>query len=137
MSVAAVLPGSVFGLRIYLATVLSETSSPSFTSSPWIRWAVQVGFSLNNWDKEWKRLDGADEKSRNVYISGKIIDSILVEIRDELKKLYDKAPKVSNEKLLMIYFAFSNRDRAILKKSRGYSVLVKSYRTLFSENFHS
>ena len=71
-----------------------------------IKSPVQVGFSLNSWDKEWKRLNSADEKSRNVYISGKIIDSILVEIRDELKKLYDKAPKVSNEKLLMIYFAF-------------------------------
>ena len=40
--------GSALGFRIYLATVLSETSSPSFTSSPWIRWAVQVGFSLCN-----------------------------------------------------------------------------------------
>ena len=38
--------GSVIGFRIYFATVFSQTLNPSFSSSPWIRCADHVGFSL-------------------------------------------------------------------------------------------
>ena len=33
-------------LIIYFATVLSQTSKPSFLSSPWMRWADHIAFSI-------------------------------------------------------------------------------------------
>lgn len=40
------LPSSGIGFSIYFLTVFSQTLNPSFASSPWILWDVQVWFSL-------------------------------------------------------------------------------------------
>ena len=82
---------------------------------------TKKGFKLDEWNESWKKVAIKADSDRKLYDSGKIINEILTELRGEITKLYKKnKPKISNEKLLKVYFAMSNRDRAILnKRNRG------------------
>lgn len=95
-----------------------------------IKQPTQLGFKNSQWDREWNNYNDCDERSKNVYDAGKIIYSILSEIRDELIKLYKRAPKITNENLLKLFFSFSNRDRFILNKNA--SIVYKYKKNIFS-----
>ena len=78
---------------------------------------TQPKFDLAVWEEKWSQEPQKDKNNESVYQAGKIIFSLLEEIRSELRKLHKKKPEASNEKLIMAYFAISNRDRAILSNN--------------------
>ncbi len=75
-------------------------------------------FSLSKWHSEWEAEADKDGENAELYLFGVIVFEILDEIRNNLFKLYEKAPKISNTDLIKIYFSVSNRDRAIISKSQ-------------------
>jgi hypothetical protein len=78
---------------------------------------TKPNFNTCVWEKKWEQETPKDNENESVYHAGKIIFSLLKEIRSRLASLHKRAPLVSNENLIEAYFAISNRDRAILSKS--------------------
>lgn len=74
-------------------------------------------FSLQKWNQEWEKVKNeATERDLKVYKAGLMINSMLGEIRAELDSLYTKAPKITFEKLMRLYVAYSNRDVVVALK---------------------
>lgn len=78
---------------------------------------TQPKFKLATWEEEWSREPQKNKNDEGIYQAGKIIFSLLEEIRTELSALQKRKPKISNEKLITAYFSISNRDRAILSNN--------------------
>lgn len=74
------------------------------------------GYSDSKWSEAWAAHQPSDDNDQALFQAGPIIYSILQALRTQLNELYSQAPEVSNEMLLSLYFALSNRDRVILRK---------------------
>jgi hypothetical protein len=81
-----------------------------------IKQPTQIGFQLAEWDAFWDKETQRSASDTELYLAGKAVFEILCEIRESLKDLYKLSPKISNEELIRIYVALSNRDREILSK---------------------
>ncbi|HEM8290996.1 hypothetical protein GKR71_00655 [Providencia sp. wls1922] len=93
-----------------------------------IKAPTRPDFSLTKWDEEWAKVElHSSERDKKVYTMGRIINSLLSDIRTELANLYTKAPRTSYKRLLTSYIASSNRTLAVAFK------LVKERS---SENIH-
>lgn len=75
------------------------------------------GFKISAWKNAWEQATDKDRKNESVYSAGTILFQLMEEIRIELKQLHLRKPDIDNEKLIMAYFAISNRDRAILSRN--------------------
>ena len=85
-----------------------------------VKWPTQRGFKLSDWDSAWNSLKMASSADEPIYRAGRIIHSILAEIRTARDTIYKElAPSVTNESLLRLYCAMSNRDRAIINKTQS------------------
>ncbi|HGF4929710.1 TPA: hypothetical protein ACF5BV_002423 [Vibrio parahaemolyticus] len=75
-------------------------------------------FNLDKWLGEWEKIkDNASKRDTRVFVGGSIVDSLLSEIRGMLDRIYLKAPKITNEKLMLAYVAMSNRELAVAMKA--------------------
>jgi hypothetical protein len=84
-----------------------------------IKSPTQRGFDIQKWNKEWEKTKNKEDiKSENLYKMGKIIDSVLSELRNKLEHLYkiNEIDNIDNEKMMMAFFALSNRDRLIINE---------------------
>lgn len=77
---------------------------------------VKKNFNLDKWDENWRLTENKTDKCQNAYNAGIVLNSAFQNIRNELDKLYDKSPKITNENLLMLYIGIANRDRSIFSK---------------------
>jgi hypothetical protein len=72
---------------------------------------IKREFREKKWRKEWEEVKNiATIRDFKVYETGLMINSLLNEIREALRKLYKQVPKTSYEKLILAYVALSNRD---------------------------
>jgi hypothetical protein len=79
-----------------------------------IKSPTQKGFKTSQWEEKWRSIKDPSKKDEQIYTYGKIIDSILGEVRNELGNLYSKKPNISDLKLLKAYCAISNRDAFLI-----------------------
>ncbi len=82
-----------------------------------IKTPVSMGFKIDKWRSEWHSSATSSNRCEEVYRAGEIIHEILQGVRKELGELYSKRPEISDERLLVMYIALSNRDRAIMSDS--------------------
>lgn len=80
---------------------------------------ISPKFKISKWNNKWGKIKNPSKKDKNIYEAGIIFDSLLSEIRSELEILYKKRPKISDEKLIELYFAISNRDRLIVSNFKA------------------
>ena len=74
-------------------------------------------FDLSAWEKRWAEEPNKDSKNAQIYEAGKVIFSLLEEIRCELKGVLEKTKNIPIDKLLIAFFSMSNRDNIILLRS--------------------
>ncbi|MEZ8358807.1 hypothetical protein AB6C40_00785 [Vibrio splendidus] len=75
-------------------------------------------FKLDKWLGEWEKIkDSASKRDARVFVGGSIVNTLLSEIRGMLDSIYLKAPKITNEKLMLAYVAMSNRELAVAMKA--------------------
>lgn len=75
-------------------------------------------FDLKLWDKKWSECGSPmeDKEECDIYLGGRVIDSLLNEIRSTLVDLYKRRPASSKKALIQSHVAFSNRNRAIIAR---------------------
>ncbi|ACJ29940.1 Conserved hypothetical protein [Shewanella piezotolerans WP3] len=79
---------------------------------------TRFDFKLDSWIEEWEKVKGtASKRDGKIFASGCVIDSLLSEIRTLLDDAYLRAPKTTNEKLILAYVAMSNRELAVAMKN--------------------
>lgn len=79
-----------------------------------IKQPTQRGFTEDSWKKSFDKHGTVQPEESVLFHAGIIIDGQLSAIRNELSKLYQRAPNLSNIELRRLYCSVSNRDRSIL-----------------------
>lgn len=97
---------------------------------------TRFGFKLDKWDEEWEKVkDKASKRDGKVFAAGYIIDSLLSGIRTMLDEIYLRAPKTTNEKLMLAYLAMSNRELAVAMKAAFAEVRTSAFGIKINANY--
>lgn len=91
-----------------------------------VKWPTERGYNTNRWNNLWKNSSENNDNDYGLFLAGDIFHEILSELRNELNAIYEKAPKINNEKLIQAYCGISNRDRYIISQPDMNDLSIKS-----------
>ncbi|MFB1078297.1 hypothetical protein [Photobacterium damselae] len=93
-------------------------------------------FKLDKWNQEWAKVEAdASERDVRVFVGGSVVYALLSEIRGMLDEIYLKAPKITNEKLMLAYVATSNRELAVALKAAFKEARPNAYGIKINANY--
>lgn len=77
---------------------------------------IDKGFDEVLWSKAFENSSGNQDADKSIYDAGIVFNTLLSELRAEIRELYKTQPNATQSQLIRAYCGMANRDIAILAK---------------------